>query len=204
MEKNGMAQKTELWLVRHGETEWTISGQHTGTSDIPLTARGRERAQGIRDYLRHREFKKVFVSPLGRARETCAIAGYGDQAEIDPNLTEWNYGDFEGKTTPEIREQYPDWLIWNGPVPNGESVQQVGARTDKVIARALAEIGEDGGRVALFAHGHVLRILTARWLGLAPDGGRFFALGTGSVSVLGFERDQRVIEAWNRSFEVDR
>jgi probable phosphoglycerate mutase len=196
-----MAQKIELWLIRHGETAWAISGQHTGTTDIPLTDRGRERAQGIRDYLHHRGFKKVFVSPLGRARETCAIAGYGDQAIVDPNLSEWNYGEFEGKTTPEIREQYPNWLIWDGPVPNGETVEQVGARTDKMIARALAELGSDGGPVALFAHGHVLRILTARWLGLPPDQGRLFALGTGSVSVLGYEREQQVIQSWNRSFE---
>ena len=195
--------KGELWLIRHGETEWTISGQHTGRSDIPLTERGRERAQGIRDYLQHRQFKKVFVSPLGRARETCAIAGYGDQAEVDENLREWDYGDFEGKTTAQIREEYPDWLIWNGPVPHGETVEQVGARTDKVIARSLGEMGSDGGAVALFAHGHVLRILTARWLDLSSDGGRLFALGTGSVSVLGFERDQQVIQAWNRSFEID-
>ena len=196
-----MAQKIELWLVRHGETAWAISGQHTGLTDIPLTERGRERAQGIRDYLKHRQFRKVFVSPLGRARETCAVAGYGDEAVVDSNLLEWNYGDFEGKTTPEIREQYPDWLIWNGPVPNGETVEQVGARTDKMIARALNELGSDGGSVALFAHGHVLRILTARWLGLAPDQGRLFALGTGSVSVLGYEREQQVITSWNRSFE---
>ncbi len=199
-----MAQKIELWLIRHGETEWAISGQHTGITDIPLTDRGRERAKGIREYLHHRSFKKVFVSPLGRARETCAIAGYGDQAIVDPNLAEWNYGDFEGKTTPEIREKYPDWLIWNGPVPNGETIEQVGQRTDKVIARSLAGLGTDGGAIALFAHGHVLRILTARWLELAPDGGRLFALGTGSVSVLGLERDQHVIQEWNRSFEVDQ
>ena len=198
-----MAQKIELWLIRHGETAWAISGQHTGTTDIPLTDRGRERAKGIRDYLHHRSFKKVFVSPLGRARETCAIAGYGDQAIVEPNLAEWNYGDFEGKTTPEIREKFPDWLIWNGPVPNGETVEQVGERTDKVIARSLAELGADGGSIALFAHGHVLRILAARWLELASDNGRLFALGTGSVSVLGLERDQHVIQAWNRSFEVD-
>ncbi len=199
-----MAQKIELWLIRHGETEWAISGQHTGITDIPLTDRGRERAKGIREYLHHRSFKKVFVSPLGRARETCAIAGYGDQAIVDPNLAEWNYGDFEGKTTPEIREKYPDWLIWNGPVPNGETIEQVGQRTDKVIARSLAGLGADGGAIALFAHGHILRILTARWLELAPDGGRLFALGTGSVSVLGLERDQHVIQEWNRSFEVDQ
>jgi probable phosphoglycerate mutase len=198
-----MAQKTELWLIRHGETAWALSGQHTGTTDIPLTDRGRERAKGIRDYLQHRAFKKVFVSPLGRARETCAIAGYGDVAVVEPNLAEWNYGDFEGLTTPEIRENYPDWLIWNGPVPNGETVEQVGARTDKVIARSLVEIGDEGGSVALFAHGHVLRILTSRWLDLPPSDGRLFALGTGSVSVLSFERDQHVIQSWNRSFEVD-
>jgi len=198
-----MPQKTELWLIRHGETAWALSGQHTGTTDIPLTDRGRERAKGIRDYLRQRSFKKVFVSPLGRARETCAIAGYGDVAVVEPNLSEWNYGDFEGETTPQIRKKYPDWLIWNGPVPNGETVEQVGARTDKVIARALAEIDDEGGSVALFAHGHVLRILTSRWLNLPPSDGRLFALGTGSVSVLSFEREQHVIQSWNRSFEID-
>ena len=197
-----MAEKRELWLIRHGETEWTITGQHTGSSDIPLTERGRERAAGIRDYLKHRGFKKVFVSPLGRARETCAIAGYADQAEVDSNLREWNYGDFEGKTTQQIREQYPNWVIWDGPVPNGELPEQVAGRTEKVIERSLAEI-KDGGSVALFAHGHVLRILAATWLELPPTDGKLLALGTGSVSVLGYEREQRVIQSWNRSFEID-
>ncbi len=194
-----MEQSTELWLVRHGETEWSVSGAHTGVSDIPLTARGEERAAGIRDYLHHRSFALVLVSPRQRAQETCRIAGYADQAQIDPDLAEWNYGDFEGKTTNDIRKTYPDWDIWKGPVPHGETIEQVAVRARRVIERSVAA----GGPVALFAHGHILRILTACWLGLPPDGGRLFALGTGSVSRLGFERDTRVISAWNRSFEHD-
>jgi broad specificity phosphatase PhoE len=194
-----MDQKSELWLIRHGETEWSLSGAHTGISDIPLTARGEQRADGIRDYLHHRPFALVLVSPRKRAQDTCRIAGYADQAQIDPDLAEWNYGDFEGKTTNEIRQTYPDWEIWKGPVPHGETIEQVAVRARRVIERSVAAHGP----VALFAHGHILRILTACWLGLPPDAGRLFALGTGSVSRLGFERDTRVISTWNRSFEDD-
>jgi broad specificity phosphatase PhoE len=194
-----MAQASELWLIRHGETEWSISGAHTGVTDIPLTERGRERAAGIRDYLHHRQFALVLVSPRQRAEETCRIAGYGDRAIVDPDLAEWNYGDFEGKTSAEIRKTFPDWTIWKGPVPNGETIDQVAARARRVIARSL----DAGGPVALFAHGHILRVLTACWLELSPDAGRLFALGTGTVSTLGFERENRVISMWNRSFEVD-
>jgi broad specificity phosphatase PhoE len=194
-----MDQRSELWLIRHGETEWSLSGAHTGISDIPLTARGEERAAHIRDYLHHRPFALVLVSPRKRAQETCRIAGYADRAQIDPDLAEWNYGDFEGKTTNEIRKTYPGWEIWKGPVPNGETIEQVADRARRVIDRSVAA----NGPVALFAHGHILRILTACWLGLPPDTGRLFALGTGSVSRLGFERDTRVISTWNRSFEDD-
>ncbi len=186
--------KTELWLVRHGETEWSASGKHTSTTDIPLTDRGREKAAALREYLATKKFDAVFVSPMQRARETCAIAGYGDVAVVDDDLKEWNYGDAEGKTTPEMRAiRGADWSVWTSPIVGGETVEAVGDRADKVIARAM----EVGGSVALFAHAHILRILAARWIGLAATGGAKFALGTGSLSVLGFERETRVVERWN-------
>jgi broad specificity phosphatase PhoE len=186
--------KTELWLVRHGETEWSASGKHTSTTDIPLTDRGREKAAALREYLAGKKFDAVFVSPMQRARETCAIAGYGDVAVVDDDLKEWNYGDAEGKTTPEMRAiRGADWSVWTSPIVDGETVEAVGDRADKVIARAV----EVGGSVALFAHAHILRILAARWIGLEATGGAKFALGTGSLSVLGFERETRVVERWN-------
>ena len=199
--------KIELWLVRHGETEWSADGRHTSTTDIPLTDRGRERARELRDYLAGRKFAAVYVSPMQRARETCEIAGYGDVAIVDPNLMEWNYGESEGKTTAEMREKYgPDWSVWTNEIVGGEAVEQVGERADKVIQRALSAvaIGPNAGRstqVALFAHAHILRILAVRWIGLPAVNGAKFALGTGSLSVLGFERETRVIARWNRSFE---
>lgn len=191
----------ELWLIRHGETEWSLSGQHTSVSDIPLTDHGRQRAVELREYLDGRKFAAVFVSPRQRAQETCQIAGYGDVAEIDDNLQEWNYGESEGKTTKQMREIYgPTWSVWSSPITGGEAVDAVGDRADKVIARSLAAAG-GSGQVALFAHAHILRILAARWIGLPAVGGRLFSLGTGSVSVLGFERETRVIAKWNRGFE---
>jgi broad specificity phosphatase PhoE len=183
----------ELWLVRHGETEWSRSGAHTGRTDLPLTEAGRERAQAIGRYLAGHTFALVLESPLERARETCRLAGYGDAAVIEPNLAEWNYGDYEGLTTPQIREQAPNWSLWVDGVPNGETIHQVAARAQAAIDRALHASGD----VALFAHGHVLRILAACWLGLPPDAGRLFALATASVSVLGYERETRVISRWN-------
>lgn len=192
-----MEQLRELWLIRHGETEWAISGAHTGRTDIPLTARGRERAQAIRDYLNGREFSLVLTSPLERARETCRIAGYGNVAQADPNLCEWDYGAYEGLKTSQIREVQPEWVLWQNGVPGGETIQQVAARAQHVINRSVVA----GGSVALFAHGHILRILAACWLQLPPEAGSLFALGTGSVSTLGFERDTRVVLRWNRSFE---
>ena len=199
--------KVELWLVRHGETEWSADGRHTSVTDIPLTERGRERARELRDYLAGRKFAAVFVSPMQRARETCDIAGYGNVAVVEPNLMEWNYGESEGKTTAEMRAKYgPDWSVWTNKLVGGESVEQVGERADKVIERALASVatGPDAGKsyqVALFAHAHILRILAVRWIGLPAVDGKMLALGTGSLSVLGFEREQRVISRWNRSFE---
>ena len=183
----------DLWLFRHGETAWSLSGAHTGKTDLPLTDAGRARATAMGQYLKRRPFALVLTSPLARARETCRLAGYGDVAQIEPNLLEWNYGDYEGRTTTEIRKQRPDWSLWADGVPNGETVAQVGERAGAVIERAAKASGD----VALFAHGHILRILTARWLGLEPAAGRLFALGTGSLSILGYERETRVIMLWN-------
>ena len=205
----------ELWLVRHGETEWSLDGRHTSVTDIPLTEHGRQRAVELRDFLKDETFAAVLVSPKQRARETCEIAGFGAQAAVEPNLQEWDYGDAEGKTTRQIREERgkADWSVWSDPIVGGESVEQVGARADAVIARAVAaaQTGSEhpgpghttSSKVALFAHAHILRILAARWIGLPAVGGRLFALGTGSVSVLGFERETRVVAHWNRGFEAE-
>ena len=182
----------ELWLVRHGETEWSLSGAHTGRTDLPLTAHGREEARAIGRALKGRRFTLVLTSPLGRARETAQLAGYPD-AELEDNLQEWNYGDYEGRTTAEIRQKIPSWSLWNGGVSGGETIEQVSARAAEVLARAARAAGD----VALFGHGHILRILTARWLGLPPRDGRLFALGTASVSTLGYEREIPVIMRWN-------
>jgi broad specificity phosphatase PhoE len=205
-----MSAGVEIWLIRHGETEWSLSGAHTSTTDIPLTEHGRQRAVELRDYLNGKKFAAVFTSPMQRARETCAIAGYGDVAQVEPGLMEWNYGESEGKTTAEMREKYgPDWSVWTNEIVGGETVEHVGARADGVIAKALAAATYHEGptpgdeAVALFAHAHILRILAARWIGLPAVGGRLFALGTGSVSVLGFERETRVISRWNRGFETE-
>ncbi len=196
-----MSAGVELWLVRHGETEWSLSGAHTSTTDIPLTEHGRHRAVELREYLGGRKFAAVFTSPMVRAKETCEIAGYGDVMQVEEGLREWNYGESEGKTTKEMREKYgPGWSVWTNEIVGGEAVEHVGERADGVIARAVAAAG-DGGQVALFAHAHILRILAARWIGLEAVGGRLFALGTGSVSVLGFERETRVVVKWNRGFE---
>jgi probable phosphoglycerate mutase len=195
-----MSEGTQLWLIRHGETEWSLSGQHTSRTDIALTDHGRKRAEELRDYLKGTDFQAVFVSPMQRARETCQIAGFGSQAVVDDNLKEWDYGIYEGKTTAEIRARIPGWSVWKDPIVDGETAEQVGLRADHVIARSLTA-SPSGGNVALFAHAHILRILAARWLELAAIEGSLFALGTGSVSVLGWERETRVISSWNRSFE---
>jgi broad specificity phosphatase PhoE len=192
--------KTELWLFRHGETAWALSGQHTSWTDIPLTEQGCKRAERLRDFLNGKKFEAVYSSPRSRALETCRIAGYADQAQVEDNLQEWNYGESEGKTTHEMQEKYPGWSVWTSPMTGGETVEAVGDRADKVIARAVAATPH-GGAVALFAHGHILRILAARWIGLPATGGQLLGLGTGSVSVLGHEHETRVIEHWNRGFE---
>ena len=194
-----MGVGTELWLVRHGETAWSLSGAHTSRTDIPLTEHGRKRAEELRDYLKETRFDAVFVSPMQRARETCAIAGFGDVAVVNDGLKEWDYGVYEGKTTKEIQAQIPGWSVWKNVIVGGETVEHVGVRADGVIGEALAA-APVGGKVALFAHAHILRILAARWIGLDATGGALLALGTGSVSVLGWERETRVIESWNREF----
>jgi len=192
-----MPPANRLWLMRHGETEWSRSGAHTGRTDIPLTVVGEARATAIGRYLNGRKFALVLTSPLQRARETCRLAGYGDVAQLEPDLMEWSYGAYEGRTSAEIRQEIPGWNIWINGVSGGETVEQVGARARRVIERASATEGD----VALFAHGHVLRILTACWLGLEPAGGRLFAFDTACLSVLGYEREIRVIERWNESPE---
>lgn len=183
----------QLWLIRHGETEWSLSGAHTGRTDLPLTKRGEERAAAVGQFLKSRQFALVLTSPLARARETCRIAGYGEVARIDPDLKEWDYGEYEGRTTDEIRKGRPDWSLWRDGVPGGETIEQVADRARRVIARAQRAPGD----VALFAHGHILRILTACWLDLPPDAARLFALSTATVSTLGYEHETRVITSWN-------
>jgi broad specificity phosphatase PhoE len=182
----------QIWLFRHGETEWSLSGQHTGRTDLPLTAAGRRRAAALGRRLAGRPFALVLSSPLSRALET--LAGYGNVVELNPDLMEWDYGDYEGRRTVDIQKERPGWSLWRDGVPGGETIDQVGARTRSVIEAAEAAAAD----VALFAHGHVLRVLTACWLNLAPDAGRLFALGTAAVSVLGYERDTRVIVKWNQ------
>ena len=184
----------QIWLFRHGETEWSLSGQHTGRTDLPLTAAGRRRAAAIGRRLSGRPFALVLSSPLSRALETCRLAGYGDVAELNSDLMEWDYGDYEGRRTFDIWKERPGWSLWQDGVPGGETIDQVAARTRNVIEAAKSAEGD----VALFAHGHVLRVLTARWLDLAPDAGQLFELGTAAVSVLGYEHDTRVIVKWNQ------
>jgi probable phosphoglycerate mutase len=182
-----------LWLIRHGETEWSLSGAHTGRTNIPLTAAGEESARAIGRELAGKSFSLVLTSPLRRATRTCELAGFGDDAQVDPNLAEWNYGDYEGLTSAQIRVQRPDWSVFRDGVPGGETIGQVAARAHDVIDR----VAQIEGDVALFAHGHILRILTACWLGLPPEDGKMFVLGTGAISSLGYEHETRAILRWN-------
>ncbi|HVW09430.1 MAG TPA: histidine phosphatase family protein [Bryobacteraceae bacterium] len=182
-----------LWLIRHGETEWSLSGAHTGRTDLPLTAAGEESARKIGHELNGQQFALVLTSPMRRAIRTCELAGYGDQAQVDPNLSEWDYGRYEGLTTDQIRKQRPGWFIFRDGPEGGETIGQVAARAHDVIDRALHAEGD----VALFAHGHILRILTACYLRLPPEDGKMFVLGTGAISILGSEHDERAILRWN-------
>lgn len=186
-------RRGEMWLIRHGETEWSASSRHTSSTDLALTTEGERKAAAVGRLLAGKTFALVLASPLRRALETCRLAGY--RPEVTPDLREWGYGSYEGLTTAEIQVLNPGWTIWTGTPPGGESGEQVGARADRVIARATAANGD----VALFGHGHMLRVLAARWLGLEPTGGHLLALSTGSVSVLGYERESRVVQGWNRT-----
>jgi probable phosphoglycerate mutase len=188
----------QIWLVRHGETEWSLTGQHTGRTDIPLTPVGQHQAAVLGRHLAGHAFALALTSPLSRARETCRLAGYEKIAEVTDDLREWDYGIYEGRTTLDVRKAEPGWSIWTSPVPQGESVEQVGERAHRVIDRAATASGD----VALFAHAHILRILAACWLGLPPVNGRLFALGTASISVLGYERETRVISVWNQDWRL--
>lgn len=183
----------EVVLVRHGETEWSRSGQHTGRTDIPLTDNGRAQARRIGQLLAGRQFVLVLTSPRQRALETCRLSGYADVAQSVDQLSEWDYGDFEGLTTDQIRARVPDWTVWTHPCPGGETAAQVGARADHVIGLARAA----GGDVLLFGHGHLLRVLAARWCGLTPTDGRLFMLDPATLSVLGYERETAAIKRWN-------
>jgi broad specificity phosphatase PhoE len=184
----------EVWLVRHAETEWSLGGRHTGRTDVPLTDHGRERARELGAVLAGRDFSLVLTSPLSRARETAELAGLDGAAQLREDLLEWDYGDYEGITTAAIRGERPGWYLWSDGVPGGETAEEVGARCDRIIEEILAASGD----VAVFAHGHVLRALSARWLQEpVAFGGRLY-LATGALSVLGFEREVRVIRSWNR------
>jgi broad specificity phosphatase PhoE len=178
-------------LLRHGATEWSLSGQHTGRTDIPLLEEGREQAKAAGALLAGLTFAQVLVSPLQRASETCTLAGY--EGTPDPDLMEWDYGAYEGLTTAEIRVERPGWTLWGDGVPEGERAADVGRRTDRVIEK----VRQIEGDTLLVAHGHVLRVLTARWLGLPPAGGRMLALAAGSICLLGWEHEAPMIEAWN-------
>ena len=180
-------------LVRHGETEWSRSGQHTSRTDLPLIEEGRERAEALGPLLAGWSFSLVLTSPLRRARETCELAGFGGRAEICEDLREWDYGDYEGLTTPQIREQRPDWTLWRDGCPGGEQPDAVGERAD----RALARLREADGDALAFAHGHIFRVTAARWIGLPASGGARLALRAGAISVLGHERETEVIQLWN-------
>jgi broad specificity phosphatase PhoE len=182
-----------VFAIRHGETAWSLTGQHTGTTDIPLTDNGRRLAERMRPVLARNAFRLVLCSPMQRARETCELAGLGDKAVIDSDLVEWNYGEYEGLTPNQIHELAPDWLIFRDGCPGGEAPEQVGARVDRVIARSRAVDGD----IALFAHGHVLRVLAARWIGLPADGGQHFLLNTGTLCVLGYYREIPAVRIWN-------
>ncbi|HVD25809.1 MAG TPA: histidine phosphatase family protein [Gaiellaceae bacterium] len=185
----------ELVLVRHGETEWTRDGRHTGRTDVPVTDGGRRQAKALGRALRGHEYALVLTSPLSRADETARLAGFGDRARPRDELLEWDYGEYEGRKTAEIREERPGWTLWRDGVPGGETADEVRERVD----RLLQELRDVDGDVLLFAHGHLLRVLAARWIGLEPAAGAHFALDPATVSVLGYEREKPVIRLWNEA-----
>lgn len=188
-----MSDGPEVVLVRHSDTEWSANGRHTGHTDLPLTEHGRTRAAGLPGRLSGWEFRTVLVSPLRRARETAELAGLAQRARVEPDLHEWDYGDYEGLTTAQIRAERPDWDLWRDGCPGGESVSDVGRRADRVIAALTSA----DGPVAVFSHGHTLRVLGARWIELGAAGGSRLGLSTASVCVLGHERGSHILAAWN-------
>jgi probable phosphoglycerate mutase len=188
----------EVYLIRHGETEWSRSGQHTGSTDLPLTEDGRRSAKQLAPHLARTSFARVLSSPLQRARTTCELAGLGDRMELEPDLVEWRYGDYEGLTSAQIQRSAPGWMVFADGCPGGESPSEVSARVDRVIAR----VRSGTGRVALFAHGHVLRVFVARWLGLPPIHGSHFLLDTATVSILGWYRETPAVKRWNAPSET--
>jgi broad specificity phosphatase PhoE len=185
--------RPDLWIARHGETDWSAAGRHTGRTDVPLNANGRAAAAKLATLLAGQHFDLVLTSPLQRARETCELAGFGDQAQVDDDLREWDYGEYEGVTTPEIRATRPGWTAFGDGPLGGETLAQVGARLDRVVERVRAQ----EGRALAFAHGHSLRILAARWVELPPIGGARLTLDTATISELGWERETSVISRWN-------
>lgn len=189
-----------VYLARHGETAWSLTGQHTGLTDLPLTERGERNARAFAARLSGLKFAKVFTSPVQRARRTCELAGFGGAAQVDPDLLEWNYGQYEGRRTAEIRAERPDWQLFRDGCPGGESPGQIGARADRVVSRVRAVAGD----VLLFSSGHFLRVLGARWLGLEPLAGKYLLLSTASLSALGYEhnKSQPVIRLWNETQHV--
>jgi broad specificity phosphatase PhoE len=189
-----------IYLARHGETAWTLSGQHTGLTDLPLTEHGEENARRLGERLKGLSFAKVFTSPLQRASRTCELAGFGAAAELDPDLVEWNYGEYEGLTSAQVHTRNPEWKLFRDGCPGGETVVQIGARADRVVARVRAI----SGNVLLFSSGHFSRVLAARWLGMDPSAGQYFLLSTAALSQLGYEHDltEPVIRLWNDTSHV--
>jgi broad specificity phosphatase PhoE len=188
-----MSSDQRVLIIRHGQTEWSANGKHTSATDLALTEAGRAQAKGLAARLEGESFSLVLCSPLRRARETCELSGFGERATIIDDLREWEYGEYEGLTTPEIRQRDPDWDLWSQGCPGGELPEQVGRRVDGV----LVPVRQAEGDVLLFAHGHVLRVLTARWLKMEPAAGARFKIAPGAVGTLGYERDTEVIDAWN-------
>jgi probable phosphoglycerate mutase len=192
----------KIYLARHGETEWSLSGQHTGRTDIPLTADGERNARSLGERLKGTTFAKVLTSPMQRARRTCELAGFGARVEVENDLTEWDYGEYEGRRTADVRKERPDWFLFRDGCPGGETVAAVGARADRLLARLRGQ----GGDLLLFSHGHFLRVLGARWLALPAADGRLLLLTTASLSVLGYEhsRDEPVLRLWNDDRHVQK
>jgi probable phosphoglycerate mutase len=186
-------ENQKVYLLRHGETEWSLNGQHTGVTDVPLTENGRLAALHLQPILANEIFTLVLTSPLQRARETCELAGLGKPANVEPDLIEWNYGEYEGLTTEQIRMTRPGWSVFRDGCPGGESPEQVGARADRVLTKVRTAKGD----VALFAHGHILRVLAARWVNLSPDYGEHFLLDTATLNVLGYYRESPAFKIWN-------